>query len=299
MNMQISMEDKQKQRLSDRVLEQIDHEGIAPKPAWHFLLREWVVWLIAGVALVVGSVATALTLYIHDASRFIEHQIHVSDLAAIFHAIPLFWLALVALALFYTVHAVRETRRGYRYNPGWLVGFALGVSIAIGASAHSAGVSESIDRYLIEEVPAYRPLTGFAPKHWERPQAGVVAGVVEAVEEEVITVRKIDGGSIEVEIKPETTVVGAQTIREGARVRVVGTSTRRDGASAEAERMEQEQHQAQVTFEAHEVAPFKGRGGMRMPHRLDEQHNEPVSLKDVPASNESASQSGQGGGKRN
>ncbi len=243
------MEHKTETSMSERVLGTIEEKGIAPKPAWHFMLREWVVWLIATISLVLGSVATALTIYIADASRFIERQIERSSLDTLFSIVPVVWLLLLGVGIFYTVHALHETRHGYRWHTAWLVGFALGLSVAIGYGVHAAGVGASIDRYLISEMPLYKPLTGFHPMHWQRPESGVVAGVIEEVEGGKVTIRTVAGEELTVHTTQQTRVLQQGELREGMHVRVIGTTTDEE------------------LFTAEEVAPFRGRGGGMRQHR--------------------------------
>jgi len=232
--------------MAERVLGAIEQSGVAPKPAWHFLLREWVVWVVAGAALLLGSLATALTLYITEASFFVERHIAVSDVAALFAMVPYLWLLLIGLGIFYTIHAVHATRRGYRFHTAWLVGIAIGASIAIGWSIHASGVSEALDRYLLAEMPMYQPLSGFQPAYFSDASQGVVAGVVTQVAGDSFTMQGLGGEVLQVRTASTTHVSPMLEIKEGMPLRITGTTT----GSGERE-----------TFEASEVRPFHGRHG--------------------------------------
>lgn len=234
-------------KMSERILDVIEKKKLAPKPKWHFFLKEWFVWGMVFVALCVGSIATALTMYIANASRFIERQIIFSDIFFLFKLIPLVWLSLFGVAIFYTVYALRETRRGYRWSPAWLVGASLALSIILGSSVYASGISEAIDRYLLTEMPIYKPLTNFEPKMWMNTELGVVAGVVTDVEEETFTIQQIDGELLEVLPSPLCTETMLEELHEGMHVRLVGTTTQQGG---------------QALFEISEVQTFYGRGGM-------------------------------------
>ncbi|KKS38378.1 MAG: hypothetical protein UU98_C0007G0019 [Parcubacteria group bacterium GW2011_GWD2_42_14] len=232
--------------LSKKILDLIEQKGLNPKPKWHFFVREWVVWGMVCVALLIGSLATALTIYIGNASRFMEHHILFSDLLFLFRLVPFLWLFLLCIAIFYTVYALRETRRGYRWSSSWLVALAVGVSILIGSSAHALGVGEAIDRYLLTEMPMYRPLTNFQPKMWMDTDQGVIAGTVTNVEKETFTLQKLDGEVLKVVIITENDNHPFRMPHEGMRVRVVGTTTIEGGENV---------------FKSTLVQPFHGRGG--------------------------------------
>lgn len=232
--------------LSTRVFGAIEHDHIRPHSSLHFLMREWVIWAVAALALVLGAMATALTIYIAGASQFIEESIERSSLDVWFQMVPMFWLLLIAIGIYYTAHAVRETKRGYRYNPGWVVSGALGLSIALGYAVHLAGASEYIDNRLLESVPLYQPLTAFKPAQWMKPNAGVLAGVIESVATDTIEIRSLDGDVHTITLTPDTNVLKPALMREGMPVRVEGTTTEPDG---------------EIIFTARVVGPFMGRGG--------------------------------------
>ncbi|KKS30421.1 MAG: hypothetical protein UV60_C0003G0004 [Parcubacteria group bacterium GW2011_GWA2_43_11] len=232
--------------LSKKILDLIEQKGLSPKPRWHFFVREWVVWGMVCVALLVGSLATTLTIYIGNASRFMERHILFSDLLFLFRLVPFLWLFLLCIAIFYTVYALRETRRGYRWSSSWLVAGAVGVSILIGSSAHALGIGEAIDRYLLTEMPLYKPLTNFHPKMWMDMEKGVVAGTVTEVEKETFMIKKLDGEILKIMVVSEKDMHALPELHEGMRVRVVGTTTIEGGENV---------------FKSTAVEPFRGRGG--------------------------------------
>ncbi|MBP9760500.1 MAG: hypothetical protein KBD24_04020 [Candidatus Pacebacteria bacterium] len=241
-------EETQTTNMAERVLGAIQERGVAPKPTWHFLLHEWVVWVVAFSALVVGSIATALTLYIGNASFFMEQHIVRSSGAVFFEMLPFVWLVLLVVGIGYSVHAVHTTKHGYRWPTTALVGVALLASIGLGAVVYATGASEAIDRYLLAQMPMYRPMSGFNPQHWTAPSVGIVAGVVTSVEVEGFHIEGLEGEEIVVRLTASSSVPQSMIVREGMMVRVMGTTT----ANEEGE-----------VFEAESVRPFRGRGGMR------------------------------------
>jgi hypothetical protein len=234
--------------MTERVLGTIERQGVTPKPRWHFLLHEWVVWGVAGALFAVGSVATALTLYIAHASFLLEGSMGFSDLARIVTMLPWIWALLIGVAVFYTMHAIATTEYGYKWHRSYVVGLALALSVLCGYFLYSAGLSEKIDRYLLAEVELYRPMSGFYPEHWMNPAEGRWVGVVMEPREGVFTLSTLDGAVWEVYMSDTTRVHGFSEIAPHTRVRVVGTTTEIG------------------ICEAYEVRPFRGRGGaMRAP----------------------------------
>jgi hypothetical protein len=240
------MEQAHNHTVRDTVLARITEEGLAPKPAWHFLLKEWVVWTVASVAFVAGGIASTLTFYIVNTSFFMEQYIEGSSADRLFDLVPFFWIVLCALALFYTIHAIRETRRGYTYNLRWLVTGSLVLSMVFGYVAHAAGVGENIDTYLLKEFPLYKPLTAFHATQWMHPDAGILAGVVQDIDGNSIVLKSLTGEEHAVSFTTSTKAYLSEQVYIGMPLRIVGTSTVSDG---------------DTIFRADSVGPFRGRGG--------------------------------------
>jgi hypothetical protein len=158
------------------------------------------------------------------------HTARLSDIDVLFEAVPLLWLVLLSVGMFYTVHAFRGTRNGYRVRTAWLVLGALVASVGAGYGLHAAGVGEALDRYLLTEAPLYRPMSGFHPRHWMHAPAGVLVGEVTHVESDAFTLRTLEGEEWRIVEGTTTDPIppcGARTgtVREGLRVRVFGTTT--------------------------------------------------------------------------
>lgn len=240
------MNSEHEQSLSVRLLEKIEGERVEPKPQWHFLLHESVVWLVIVLAFIVGTVATALTFYIVHTLFSERLNAPTLDLDALAFLVPWLWLALIAVGMFYAIHAFRATARGYRFNRHWLVLGALALSVTFGGVLSALGFSEALDRFLLSEVAMYGPASGYQPHHWMNVEAGHWAGVVRERRPDMLVVETLDGNLWQVALTETTLVRGNSFVpEEQMYVRVIGTTTEIG------------------MCEAYEVRPFRGRGGMR------------------------------------
>lgn len=199
-------------------------------------------WVVAGVSLLVGSVASALSFYIVDASRVVEHALYFSSLHEFFEALPYIWLVLVAVGLFYTLYAFRHTKKGYRFHPTLIVGVAVVVSVLLGGFLHMTGLTYTIDRYLLSAVPSYGPLAGYKPGHWMSVEDGLLVGHVMSSEDDVLVLRDLYGDTWTVPISDALDNVPMFMLEAGMPVRMWGTTT------------------GEGFFEAHDVRPWRGRG---------------------------------------
>jgi len=245
------MSSEHEQSLSTRLLEKIEGEHVEPRPQWHFLLHESVVWFVVVVAFVIGTIATALTLYIVHTVFSARLNALTLDLDALVFLVPWLWLALTAVGMFYALHAFHATSRGYRFNRHWLVLGAIALSVTFGGVLSVLGFSEAVDRFLLSEVAMYGPVSGYRAHHWMNVETGHWAGVVRERQQEHLVVEALDGSLWEVQLTDNTVVRGmALAPDEQMYVRVIGTTTESG------------------MCEAYEIRPFRGRGGMR-PARIE------------------------------
>ncbi|PJA22931.1 hypothetical protein COX58_00865, partial [archaeon CG_4_10_14_0_2_um_filter_Archaea_38_6] len=132
--------------ISQDVLERIQKEGIQPKPKWEFLLKEWVIWVLAGVCVLVGGLAVSviLTLLVTDGLGLAFFQAPTKGL--ILAAMPYVWLVLLVTFLLVAEYNICHTKRGYRYR--WasvFVGVIL-FSIPLGFIFFEIGWGERVER---------------------------------------------------------------------------------------------------------------------------------------------------------
>lgn len=231
----------EKKSLRERVLTEIQEHGIEPKPRWHFLVHECMVWSVAALSLLVGSVAAALSFYIIDASRFTLHGLYYSDLYTFVEALPYIWLVLLCVGLVYGGYALRQTRRGYRFPLGYVVLGSVALSVLVGGFVHGAGWTEAIDRYLLTTMPSYRPLAGYHTEHWMHKEEGDLVGVIIELTEDAFTLEDLDGDVWTVTVASSTRRPPVPLL-PAMRVRVVGTTT------------------PEGVFAAEGLMPWRGRG---------------------------------------
>jgi len=163
--------------ISQDVLERIQKEGIQPKPKWEFLLREWVIWVLAAVCVLVGGIAVSviLTLLVTDGLGLAFFQAPSKGL--ILAAMPYVWLVLLVSFLLVAEYNIRHTKRGYRYR--WasvFVGVVL-LSIPLGLIFFKIGWGERVER-ASQRMPFYERLAEQRENIWEHPEGGLIRGEV-------------------------------------------------------------------------------------------------------------------------
>ncbi len=210
--------------ITEAVLLRIDREQIAPRPRWHFVLREGVVWSCGALSVGIGAVAVAATLFeIRFAWWDMYLATHESFLEFSLDALPFVWLVCIVLFASVTYASIRYTKKGYRYPVYILLVGSVVLSGVSGAVLYGVGLGEFFDEEVGYFVPMHRSLMDRERVRWLKLDQGRLAGIVREVpiSEGSLWLEGPDGVPYEINIndfsQPDRTL-----LRTGEHVRVIG-----------------------------------------------------------------------------
>lgn len=163
----------------EKLIAKIKGENIAPRPRWHFLLKDYAVWVSGALSLLVGGAAISVIIYL---LKYDDAVFRVLPRAGwweiILLTLPYFWLLFLGLFIFILYYNLKHTQRGYRY-PVWLIiSASIVMSGILGGVFHSLGLGERIDRTLGRRAPFYDRVFNPQVDFWSRPEEGRLAGLV-------------------------------------------------------------------------------------------------------------------------
>lgn len=162
-----------------KLLEKIKEEKIAPKPRWQFLLKKYVV-LVSGVAaLIIGGLATSVTIYFfQDNGLNVYQKMDGSPLKFIFLTMPYFWLIFLAFFIFILYYNLKHTDKGYRYSIAAVSAVSIILSLFLGVIFFQLGIGRLIDDVLGERTPLYSSVINQQIAFWDAPEDGRLTGLV-------------------------------------------------------------------------------------------------------------------------
>lgn len=179
-----------------KLVDKIKHDNITPRPRWHFLLKDYVVRITGTLALLVGSAAVSVMIYLFKYNDWeMQEETHKTLLEFFLLTLPYFWLILLALFIFLLYYNLKHTKRGYRYPVWFIAGAAFLVSVILGGVFYLAGLGEKIDVVLGEKAPLYEKVINRHFDFWFNPAEGRLIGVVLSKDDERAFVILDPGGS--------------------------------------------------------------------------------------------------------
>lgn len=211
------MEEK---NISQEVLDKI--KEVKPKPRWHFLLKNYFVWLLACLALIISSLSFAAVLYmLIDNDWDVYSRISGSLLEFIFVTFPYFWLLFLGIFIFVFYYNFRHTNKGYKYPLSQVFLASLGINILLGSFLYVAGVGQALDNIVARQVPFYEKIINQRKNIWTKVDKGFLGGVVVDMDDEYIVVQDIEGNIWQIK-HFNTTTPGFVSLEIGQPVRIVG-----------------------------------------------------------------------------
>jgi len=164
---------------TEKLITRIKSENIAPRPRWHFLLKNYMVWLSGVLALLFGSVGVSVIIYLLKYNDWeMGLRAHKSFWEFLLLTMPYFWLVFLGLFIFILYYNLKHTKKGYRYPLSFIVSFAVLSSIIVGEVFFLVGLGEKIDNVLGSRAPFYKEVFNPQLDFWFNPRAGRLAGVI-------------------------------------------------------------------------------------------------------------------------
>ncbi len=169
-------------KLSEKIIGEINEHHIKPKPRWQFLLKRWVLWLFALLSVVLGGIAISIIISLffdHDATA--QVYLKQSMVRDILLTIPYFWLITLAILIGICKYAVAHTKFGYRYATIKIVGAVIVLSVLLGLVFNAFDVGQQVQDSLIENIPYYDSIVYTSKDQWSHPEKGLLGGTITKV----------------------------------------------------------------------------------------------------------------------
>jgi hypothetical protein len=190
--------------LTKKTLSKIKKEGIRFIPKWHFLAKEWFMWLTFFISVLVGGVAGSIIIY-----RVLNNEWELAPYLAdsftgfVLITLPYFWIALLIAFILLADYQFKQTKEGYKYQFVWILALNLVLSLGLGVILYKGNFSEKIEAAFENYLPYYGQLA--PPRHrlWMNPDRGLLMGRILEMGSGSALLEDLDGRNWEVEIGPD------------------------------------------------------------------------------------------------
>ncbi|MFA4941550.1 MAG: hypothetical protein WC582_03060 [Patescibacteria group bacterium] len=167
------------ENIAKQVLEKIKEEKMKPKPRWEFIFKEYFLWFLAGLSLLIGSLAVAVIIHMLKNNDW-DLYAGASDglLSFIFITLPYFWLILLLAFAILSYYNFKNTKSGYRLHFRLLISASILSSIFLGILFFNLGLGREIDKIFSANLPFYEKYLMQRKHVWLNPERGFLAGKI-------------------------------------------------------------------------------------------------------------------------
>lgn len=210
--------------LTKKVFERIDSEHLTPRPRWEFLFKNYTLWALGSLAIVLGALAVSATLFqLQNVDWRLGSATHADFLSFFFAAAPLMWVAALALFILIGYINIHRTTHGYRYPLTVIVLGMVFLSLAFGGGLYYMGFGSAVDEVIGDHPPFYRPIILQERSWWTAPEKGLLTGKVVSVTPSVSSFTLQDFNGREWKVDTDDLRARDMTlVARGGAVRVVG-----------------------------------------------------------------------------
>jgi hypothetical protein len=177
--------------LGQKVLDTIKDKHIKPKSHWEFLIKDSAVWILFGLSIFVGSLASSVIIFLlrHDPS---STALAIHPLKDLMLKIPYFWIIILLMFLLVSFYNAKHTKHGYRYNSYLIILISILLSLIAGIGIYMTRGAEKIENSFYHKVPGYRQITDQRGKMFINPEDGMIAGHIISIKDDIIHIQCFD-----------------------------------------------------------------------------------------------------------
>ena len=166
-------------KFDQELLDKIKTKHLLPTPKWHFLLKNYVVWGIGFLSLVIGGLAFSVIIYMFSYNDWnIYDKISSSFTEFVVLTLPYFWIVFLIFFIAVVNYNIKYTKQGYRYHVSVVLALSIIMSMGLGVLFFGLGMGQAIDDILGERMPFYEHIINRRIGDWNRPEAGRLTGMV-------------------------------------------------------------------------------------------------------------------------
>jgi hypothetical protein len=209
--------------VAEKTIKKIEEENIVPKARWHFMLKDYSIWLFFVLSVIVGAIAVSAIIFMLTTNDWdIYGNLGRSLVEHIFISMPYFWILILLVFILAAYNNFKYTRLGYRYEMYLIILGSILISLFLGLIIFLSGFGESIHNIFMEQIPFYNNLVSDRKNVWSNPQKGLLGGqITEVKNQNEFMIKDFTGKNWTIE-KESQKCCSPELVRSGNLVEMIG-----------------------------------------------------------------------------
>lgn len=186
-------------KIEKKILDKIKKEKIQPKPKWQFFAKNFLIWAMLILSIILGALIIAILIF-----RFSNFDLPAYRIAPtppikqFFLGLPYLWIILLLISVYFAVKEFKFTKRGYKIDALVLIFSVIGISLILGGFFYYFGIGEKVDDSLANKLPPYKIVAQRHEIIWNNPEKGLLTGEITEEKENSFELKAPNGKNWEV-----------------------------------------------------------------------------------------------------
>lgn len=166
--------------ITDRIINTIKEQHLAPKPRWQFILRRILIWVFAISSAIIGSLSFSVMIFVlvNNDWEVLEY-IDRTPLQHAIETLPYIWILLLILFVALSYYNAKHTKGAYKHEGYWFIIGSIMLSLVVGTVFYTFGLAPRIHK-LVQNLPLFPGLMHDRDDIWMEAENGLLAGEIVA-----------------------------------------------------------------------------------------------------------------------
>lgn len=186
-------ENQQPNKILEEVIKTIKDKGVKIRPNWHFRVKNIILWTMAVLTTLIGSIAVSSIIFKFSNFQRIAPpgpRLHREAMTNTLDTFPFVWIIIFIIFIYFLYKEIRITRKGYKYEMPILILSMTTVSLLLGIALYTAGSGYFLDKKMGRFNPDVERMQHMS---WQRPGEGLLVGEVQSVKDNKIIIKDPEG----------------------------------------------------------------------------------------------------------
>ena len=211
-------------KLTNKIISQIQAKEIKPIPRRTFLIRNIGLWLLSVLSVGLGSLSISLVAYnVTNQDWDIYRHLDESMFGFFISSLPYLWITLVIISLTIAILNFEHSKNGYKYSPFKITLVSILLSLILGFGSYALGFGEKIDNYFGSKFTNYQSIEAEKKLVWNQPEKGLFSGTIETTDQnkKTFTLKDLEGKRWNV-VYADATVRSRANLETDSKVKIIG-----------------------------------------------------------------------------
>ncbi len=142
----------------DNIIQGIKSGEIRPESRMRFLAHDYFFWILTGISVVLGGVATASIIYkvVVEQVRPLRGIGGAEAVPVFFQTAPYIWILVLLVLVLAAWFNYKKTSKSYRRHNGLIIAGVVILSLLFGIGLFAAGAGAKVDDQMRKRVPVFK-----------------------------------------------------------------------------------------------------------------------------------------------